>query len=49
MCVDVPAGSPLGSKEAAPPVYAPGSCQPNGGGEIGAVQPTDPYTFCCNQ
>ena len=49
MCVDVPAGSPLGSKEAAPPVYAPGSCQPNGGGEIGAVQPSDPTTFCCNQ
>jgi hypothetical protein len=49
MCVNVPAGSPLGSKEAAPPVYTPGSCQPNGGGEIGAVQPSDPYTFCCDQ
>jgi hypothetical protein len=49
MCVDVPAGSPLGSKEANPPVYTSGSCQPNGGGGIGAVQPSDPYTFCCNQ
>ncbi len=45
VCVNVPAGSPLGSKGANPPVYSPGSCQPNGGGQIGAVQPTDSYTF----
>ncbi len=49
MCVNIPAGSALGSKEADPPVYTPRSCQPNGGGEIGAVKPNDPYTFCCNQ
>src|SRR5262249_22766239 len=49
MCVDVPQGSPLGSKEASSPTYTPGSCEPSGGGEIGSVQPTYPLTFCCQE
>jgi hypothetical protein len=49
MCLDIPAGSPLGSKQASPPVYTPGSCQPSGGAPVGSVQPSDPYTFCCEQ
>jgi hypothetical protein len=48
-CVDIPDNEPLGSKQADPPVYTPGWCQPNGGGETGSVQPNDPYTFCCEQ
>lgn len=46
MCVDIPAASSLGSKQASPPIYTAGSCQPNGGGETGSVLPADPFTFC---
>ena len=49
MCVDVPANSPLGSKQASVPTYTPGSCKPIGGGYTGSVQPTDPFTFCCQK
>lgn len=47
MCIDVPPGSPLGSRQATPPTYTPGSCQPSGGQETGSAQPEDPFTFCC--
>ena len=47
MCVEVPPGSPLGSKQASPLTYTPGSCKPSGGEEVGSVQPTHPITFCC--
>jgi hypothetical protein len=47
MCVSVPAGSPLGSKRAGPPIYTPGTCQPIGGASIGSVVPQFPVTFCC--
>jgi hypothetical protein len=49
MCVSIPDGSPLGSKQAGPPMYTPGSCQPSGGEQTGSVQPNDPFTFCCQQ
>ncbi len=49
MCVDIPAASSLGSKQASPPTYIPGSCQPNGGKATGTVQPLDPFTFCCQK
>jgi hypothetical protein len=49
MCAEVPPGSPLGSKQASPPTYTPGSCKPSGGQEIGSVQPTHPSTFCCQK
>lgn len=46
-CHDVPAGSALGSKSAAPPTYAPGVCQPGGGEPMGAATPVGASTFCC--
>lgn len=46
-CHDVPVGSPLGSKSATTPVYAPGTCAPSGGEVMGAVAPIQPITFCC--
>jgi len=49
MCVDVPADSPLRSKQASAPIYTPGSCEPIGGGATGSVQTIDPYTFCCQK
>jgi hypothetical protein len=49
MCLNVPLGSPLGSKTATPPAYSPGSCHPNGGAQFGSIHPKDPYTFCCQQ
>ena len=49
MCVDVPPGSPLGSKQATTPTYTPGSCQPSGGEETGSVELQDPLTVCCQQ
>ena len=48
-CVSIPDGSPLGSKQASPPVYNPGTCQASGGEQTGSVTPIDPYTFCCQQ
>lgn len=47
MCVDVPSGSPLGSKQAGPVTYTSGTCHPTGGQVTGAVKPLDPVTFCC--
>jgi hypothetical protein len=49
MCVDIPAGVSLGSKQAGPPTYTAGTCQPSGGGPIGSVQPKTPFTFCCEK
>lgn len=49
MCAEIPAGSPLGSKQANPPTYTPGSCKPSGGEEVGSVQPAYPFTFCCQE
>jgi hypothetical protein len=49
MCVSIPEGSPLGSKQASAPVYTPGTCQPSGGGPTGSVEPKHPVTFCCRQ
>jgi hypothetical protein len=46
-CHDLPAGSPLGSKSATAPTYAPGTCAPGGGMPMGTVTPLDPTTFCC--
>jgi hypothetical protein len=46
-CADVPSGSPLGSKSATAPAYAPGACAPAGGTPSGAATPTMPATFCC--
>jgi hypothetical protein len=46
-CVNVPAGSALGSKSASPLTYTPGTCQPSGGAPIGATTPAEPSTFCC--
>jgi hypothetical protein len=46
-CHDLPAGTPLGSKSATPPTFAPGACTPGGGAPMGAVTPTDATTFCC--
>ncbi len=49
MCVSVPDGSPLGSKQANAPLYTPGTCQPSGGEPIGSVELKHPVTFCCQQ
>jgi hypothetical protein len=49
MCVDIPAGSPIGSKSAGPTSYTAGSCQPSGGEETGSVEPKEPFTFCCQK
>jgi hypothetical protein len=46
-CIDVPAGSMLGSKSAGPATYTPGSCPPSGGEPTGSVAPVMPGTFCC--
>lgn len=46
-CLDLPAGTPLGSKSVAPASYSPGACQPGGGMPTGAATPTNPSTFCC--
>lgn len=40
VCVDVPAGSALGSKSASSLYYKPGNCKPSGGAPYGTV-------FCC--
>ena len=47
MCAEIPPGSPLGSKQANPPTYMPGVCKPSGGEAVGSVQPSHPFTFCC--
>jgi hypothetical protein len=49
MCVSIPNGSPLGSKQATAPVYTSGSCQASGGEPTGSVQSLDPFTFCCQE
>ncbi|MFT3764709.1 MAG: hypothetical protein QM820_04210 [Minicystis sp.] len=46
-CVDVIAGSALGSKSASPPTYTPGACQPSGGEPMGSAVPVGPSTLCC--
>jgi len=43
----VPAGPALGSKTIAGVAYQAGACTPSGGDPVGAVEPTDPATFCC--
>jgi hypothetical protein len=47
MCVDIAAGTPLGSKSATAPIYMPGACQPHGGGVVGSPNYDAPQTFCC--
>jgi len=47
MCVDIPAGYPLGSKSATIPEYSPGTCASSGGDPIGAIDWVAPVTFCC--
>jgi hypothetical protein len=49
VCVSIPSGAPLGSKQAGPPTYAPGTCQASGGEQTGSIQLLLPYTFCCEQ
>jgi hypothetical protein len=39
-CVDVPAGSPLGSKSATPPIYTAGTC-------AASLVPSSVSTLCC--
>ncbi|APR80642.1 Hypothetical protein A7982_05989 [Minicystis rosea] len=46
-CNDVAAGSPLGSKSASAPIYAAGTCTPNGGEPMGAATAVEPSTYCC--
>jgi hypothetical protein len=40
VCIDVPPGSPLGSKKATPPVYQSGTCTPS-------LTKSLPATLCC--
>jgi hypothetical protein len=47
VCLDVIAGSTLGSKSASPPSYTPGSCQPSGGDSMGSADPVNRFTLCC--
>jgi hypothetical protein len=49
MCVSIPAGSSLGSKQASAPIYSAGTCPASGGEPIGSVQSTYPITVCCQQ
>ena len=49
VCLSIPAGSPLGSKQASAPTYTPGTCQPSGGEPTGSVEPNHPVTYCCQQ
>lgn len=49
MCVSIPDSSTLGSKQASPPTYTPGTCQPSGGQPTGSVKANDPWTFCCQE
>ena len=46
-CFDLPPGSALGSKSASLLVDQPGSCKKSGGGPVGAFEPADPVTLCC--
>lgn len=48
-CVDVLSGSALGSVEASPLSWTPGTCAPGGGAEVGAVEPSEPWTLCCRE
>jgi hypothetical protein len=47
-CAPITAGTAVGSKQAEPPVYIPGTCEPIGGEKTGTVEPVDPVAvFCC--
>ncbi len=46
-CVDLLNGTSLGSKSAAFTLDQPGSCASSGGGPVGAFEPADPVTLCC--
>jgi hypothetical protein len=48
-CVDVPAGSAIGSKAMGPITYMPGACAAIGGEPVGDAVPRDPVTVCCLQ
>ena len=47
ICLDVGAGTTLGSFKASWTVEAPGSCVATGGAPTGGATPLDPRTFCC--
>ena len=46
-CLDLPSGSPLGSKTASFSMDQPGTCAPTGGEPAGSFEPMDPMTLCC--
>jgi hypothetical protein len=46
-CVDLGAGTALGSKRLTKPIYTPGSCQPRGGETTGELALVGPATLCC--
>jgi hypothetical protein len=47
VCTDLPPGTPLGSKSAAPATISGGSCAPSGGALSGQATPVTPSTLCC--
>jgi hypothetical protein len=47
ICLNIPAGHPLGSKTASPPVYEPGKCPASGGELTGLPVPDAQTTLCC--
>jgi hypothetical protein len=47
LCLEVAAGTALGSKSASVVDIEPGSCTPSGGELSGGVAPRDATTFCC--
>jgi hypothetical protein len=46
-CFDLPAGSPLGSKQVNETSYLHGACAPSGGGLKPEASPVYPTIFCC--
>ena len=47
LCVDVVAGSALGSSAAVMLTDVAGSCAPSGGEPVGGLEPAGPVTLCC--
>lgn len=46
-CVDVGAGSPIGSRSVPQSFYEPGTCESSGGEVVGELILADARTFCC--
>lgn len=47
-CVDLPAGTALGSKHAEVKLSTPGTCNPSGGAPTGTAAPARRVTLCCH-